>query len=121
MNSTVLLFVGGLRRSRSVMSTGRVDPGLFLIPRRLALTSPPFTFSSHWCGNAMSWSPVLEAAQKIMTLKAESELHYCSMTKAVSSSHSPAKARPAGAKRTVASLDVSQQRVHLVEGTRFKL
>jgi len=47
--------------------------------------------------------------------------HYCHMTKAVSSSHSPAKARPAGAKRTVASLDVSQQRVHLVEGTRFKL
>lgn len=59
------------------MSTGLVEPGLFLRPRRLALISSLFTRSSDWCGNATSCTPLSSLAQNTMILYDLSSLHRC--------------------------------------------
>lgn len=67
--STLLLYCGGFKRRWSVISTGLVDPGLFLSPRRFALISPPLTLTSDWCGKEMSCLACpASAEQKAMTL-----------------------------------------------------
>lgn len=39
---------------KSVMSAGRVEPGLFLRPLKFDLTSSPLILTSNWCGKAIS-------------------------------------------------------------------
>lgn len=52
-----------------MISTGLVEPGLFLRPRKFALISPPLALSSDWWGKATSCRPCPSEAQNTITFK----------------------------------------------------